>query len=143
VLISEDEWLSRLYPNQINSFDDYIKFAAQLRPLIKRHVQNILKTGTNVVMDFPANTKKQREWFNCLCEEINSESELIYLKISNELCLKQLTQRRIEQPTRAAFDNEEVFYHVTKYFEEPAKNEVATINIVIKNEELVRSNTEY
>ena len=26
VLISEDEWLSELYPNQITSFDDYIKF---------------------------------------------------------------------------------------------------------------------
>ena len=26
VLISEDEWLSKLYPNQITSFDDYIKF---------------------------------------------------------------------------------------------------------------------
>lgn len=141
VLISEDEWLSTLYPNQINSFDDYIKFAAQLRPLIKSHVQNILKTGTNVVMGFPANTKKQRKWFNCLCEEVNSETELIYLKISNELCLKQLAKRRIEQPSRAAFDNEEVFYYVTQYFEEPVENEVTTLNVAVKNLEQVKGNT--
>ena len=52
VLISEDEWLATLYPNQISSFKDYLKFSAQLRPLVRSHVQNILSTDTNVVMDF-------------------------------------------------------------------------------------------
>lgn len=28
VLLSEDEWLSSLYPNQIESFEDYLKFSA-------------------------------------------------------------------------------------------------------------------
>ncbi len=133
VLISEDEWLSKLYPNQIRSFDDYIKFSGQLRPLIKSHVQNILRSGSSVVMDFPANTKKQREWFTNLSIEAKSESELIYLKASNALCIKQIAQRSIEQPSRAAFDNEEMFYHVTKYFEEPDKNEVTNVEIVVKN----------
>ncbi|KGJ93300.1 AAA family ATPase [Colwellia psychrerythraea] len=133
VLISEDEWLSKLYPNQITSFDDYIKYSAQLRPLIKNHVQNILRTGTSVVMDFPANTKKQREWFNHLSIEAKSESLLIYLKVNNALCIKQIVQRSIEQPSRAAFDNEEMFYQVTKYFEEPDKNETTNFELVVKN----------
>lgn len=61
VLLPEDEWLSALYPNEIASFDDYLKFSAQLKPLVKKHVQNILSVGTDVVMDFPGNTQKQRK----------------------------------------------------------------------------------
>ena len=133
VLISEDEWLSKLYPDQITSFEDYIKFSGQLRPLIKVHVQNILRTGTSVVMDFPANTKKQREWFNNLSAEAESEAELIYLKANNALCLKQIAQRSAEQPSRAAFDTEEMFYHVTKYFEEPDASEITNYQVVVKN----------
>jgi predicted kinase len=133
VLISEDEWLSKLYPDQITSFDDYIKFSGQLRPLIKGHVQNILRAGSSVVMDFPANTKRQREWFNNLSIEAESKAELIYLKVNNELCLKQIAQRSIEQPSRAAFDTEEMFHHVTKYFEEPDTNEVTNFEVVVKN----------
>jgi len=42
VLLSEDEWLSILYPKQISSFDDHIKYSALLRPLIKSLIQKIL-----------------------------------------------------------------------------------------------------
>jgi len=133
VLISEDEWLAKLYPDQITSFDDYIKFSGLLRPLIKMHVQNILRTGTSVVMDFPANTKRQRKWFNNLSIEAESKAELIYLKVNNALCLKQIAQRIIEQPSRAAFDTEEMFNHVTKYFEKPEESEVECFVIVEKN----------
>lgn len=133
VLISEDEWLAELYPDQITSFDDYIKLSEQLKPLIKVHVQNILKTGTSVVMDFPANTKRQRKWFQSLSIEAESEAELIYLKVNDALCLKQIAQRSLEQPSRAAFDTKEIFHHVSKYFEEPEKNEIPNIEILVKN----------
>jgi len=133
VLISEDEWLSTLYPDQIKCFEDYLKFSTQLRPLIKAHVQNILRAGANVVMDFPANTKKQRQWFNNLSIEAEAISELIYLKASNTLCLKQIKIRNGEQPLRAKFDTEEMFNHVTKYFEEPEASEVENFVLVERN----------
>ena len=123
VLISEDEWLEALFPGEITTFDDYIKFSRRLKPLITSHVRNILTTGTDVVMDFPANTVTQRKWFNEIYSEINAPHEMIYLKVSDEICLKQIAQRRIEQPERAAFDTEEVFYHITKFFEEPGADE--------------------
>ena len=129
VLLSEDEWLAALYPNQISSFDDYIKYSALLRPLVKKHVTNILQTGTNVVMDFPANTVRQRAWFKDLASKADAAHEMIYLDVSNELCLRQIAQRSIEQPKRAAFDTPKMFEEVTKYFEEPSKNE--DLNIVI------------
>lgn len=123
VLISEDAWLESLYPNQISTFEDYLKFSGQLKPLVKSHVGSILKTGTSVVMDFPANTLNQRLWFNDLIAEADCLHELIYLKADDALCIKQIAQRRIEQPDRAAFDTEAIFHRVTKYFQEPTENE--------------------
>ena len=111
-------------------FDDDIKFSTLIKPFIKSHVQQIINTGTNVVMDFPANTLKQRDWFKQLCTEISCEHELIYLDVSNEKCLSQIAKRRTEQPDRAQFDNEDVFNHVTKFFEPPSANE--DLNIIHK-----------
>jgi len=130
VLLSEDEWLSILYPQQILSFDDYIKYSALLRPLIKSHVQKILLTGTNVVLDFPANTTKQRAWFKNIVQEIGAQHQLVYLKLSDEQCIKQIAKRRLEQPDRSAFDTEEMFHHVTKYFEIPAESEQLMIRVI-------------
>ncbi len=130
ILISEDEWLATLYPTEISSFDDYIKYSSILRPLIKTHVQKILLTGTNVVLDFPGNTAKQRMWFKKLSEEIEAVHNLIFIDVSDEKCLEQISKRRIEQPERAAFDSEEMFHHVTKYFEVPSEIEELEILIV-------------
>ena len=79
VLLSEDVWLAAHYPDQIHTFDDYLKYARQIRGFVRQHVQAILGTGTNVVMDFPANTRQQRQWFVQLCAEIACELELVYL----------------------------------------------------------------
>lgn len=130
VLISEDEWLSAIYPNQITSFDDYLQYSLMLKPLLKAHVVNILKTGTDVVMDYPANTVKQRAWFKEIASEANAQSELIYLKVSNEICLKQIEKRRVEVPERAIYDTEEMFNAVTRYFQEPDESEGFDIQVV-------------
>ncbi|KGP90642.1 cell division protein ZipA [Pontibacillus chungwhensis BH030062] len=127
VLLSEDEWLSSLYPDQIASFEDYLTYSAQIKPLVKKHVQNILSVGTNVVMDFPANTQKLRKWFLEIASEVDANHQIIYLNLTNEQCLRQIAQRRNEQPERAAFDTEAVFNHVTKFFEAPVQSEGLTI----------------
>jgi len=133
VLISEDDWMSTLYPNQITSFDDYLRYSSILKPLIKEHVANILKTGTDVVLDFPANTVNQRKWFKELISEVNAPNELIYLNVSNDVCLKQIEKRRIEQPERAIYDTESMFNEVSKYFQEPDESEGFNIQVVERN----------
>lgn len=130
VLLSEDEWLSILYPQQILSFDDYMQYSARLRPLIKLHVQKILSTGTNLVLDFPANTVKQRAWFKSIAKEIDAHHQLIYLEFSDEHCIKHIAKRRLEQPERSAFDTEEMFRHVSKYFEAPTESEQLTTLVI-------------
>ena len=123
VVIAEDNWLAAHYPELIQTFDDYINYSTLIRPFIKSHVQGLLNIGVNVVMDFPANTVKQRSWFTSLCTETHSEHELWYLDVSDEQCLAQIAQRRVEQPQRAKFDTEAVFHQVTRYFEAPTGSE--------------------
>lgn len=130
VLISEDEWLSTLYPTQITSFDDYLRYSSVLKPLVKAHVVNILETGTDVVLDFPANTVNQRKWFKELISEANAPHELIYLNVNNDICLKQIEKRRLEQPERANYDTEAMFNEVTRYFQEPDESEGFNIKVV-------------
>lgn len=131
VLISEDEWISTLYPDKIHSFDDYLRYSAILKPLVKHHVKNILSTGTNVVMDFPANTKAQRKWFLDLVSEVGADHELVFINLDDDQCLKQIAQRCKEQPERSEFDTEAVFYHVSQYFEAPSEDEGFNITEVV------------
>ncbi len=119
VLLSEDEWLESLFPKAIQSLTDYVHYSNLLKPPIKKLVQNILLTGSNVVMDFPGNTIKQRSWFKEIFTEINAQHELIYLNISNEVCLKQIANRCAKNPARAATDTVEMFNSVTQYFQAP------------------------
>jgi len=123
VLISEDAWLAAHYTGKISSIPDYLHYSALVRPFVRAHVQDILGTGTNVVMDFPANTAVQRAWFRDAALEVGAPHRLIYLKADDELCLSQIAKRRREQPERAAFDNEETFRKMTRHFEEPAASE--------------------
>lgn len=131
ILLSEDEWLTALYPNEIQNFDDYILYSARLKPLLKSHVRSLLYSGVSVVMDFPGNTRKQRAWFKELFDDSQAPHKLIYLQTDDSLCLQRLEKRRLESPERANFDTEAVFRQVTRYFEAPTDDEGFNIDIVL------------
>lgn len=130
ILLSEDEWLAAIYPDEIKSFEDYLKFSRRLKPLLKRHVQSLLNAGLSVVMDFPANTRNQRAWFKEIFVECGAPHELVYLDASDEKCLRQIGQRRESHPERAHFDTEAVFHQVTAYFQAPTEDEGFNVNLV-------------
>lgn len=134
VVISEDEWLASLYPNKISSLSDYIEYSGLLKPQIKKLVQSILSAGTNVVMDFPANTVSQREWFRSIFSEIHAPHNLMLIDVPNEVCLGQIAKRRQEQPDRAATDTPEMFEKVTQYFTAPSSDEGFNIIKVTQND---------
>lgn len=50
--------------------------------------------------------------------------------MSNEVCLKQIEKRRVENPERAIYDTEEMFNEVTRYFQEPKESEGFNIQTV-------------
>lgn len=123
IWLSEDEWLSSLYPNEIYSLDDYIKFSNRLKPQIKPLVQSILISGTDVIMDFPANTTAQRAWFREIYTEVQAPHQLVFLDVPDNVCLERIEKRRMVQPERMATDTVEMFEQVTKYFTEPVPEE--------------------
>ncbi|MBU0437057.1 AAA family ATPase [Staphylococcus succinus] len=123
VLLSEDEWLEKLYPKQINNFDDYLNYSKLIKPLLKEHIQHILKVGSNVVLDFPGNTTIQRKWLLSIASEINGNHQLIFLNINDDQCLKRINKRRNEEPAREQFDTEETFEYVSSFFETPKFSE--------------------
>ena len=133
VLISEDEWLEAIYPNCIASLEDYIQYSARLKPQMKRLVQSILASGTDVVMDYPANTVSQRNWFRSIFSEIQAPHELVYIDLSDNVCLEQLGKRRREQPGRAATDTVEMFVQVTKHFVAPTPDEGFNTRVIAGN----------
>ena len=130
ILLSEDEWLKAIYPEEIKTFEDYIKYSSRLKPLLKRHVHNILTSGVSVVMDFPGNTIKQRAWFKDIYTGNDLLHKLVYLKVSDDKCLEQLKKRRESNPERAHFDTEEVFHQVNSYFQPPSENECFNVEVV-------------
>lgn len=134
VLLSEDEWLVSLYPNKISSLKDYIKYSNRLKPQMKKLVQSILVAGTDVVMDFPANTVAQRKWFREIFSEVEATHSLIFIDVANEVCLERIKKRRQSQPERAATDTAEMFEQVTSYFMEPMPEEGFNVVRVLSDE---------
>lgn len=130
VHMSEDEWLSILYPDDISTFEDYLRLSLRIKPLLTKHIQQILHSGVDVVLDFPANTQKQRQWFRQIIDEANVDHQLIYIKVSDKVCLQQIKQRRETSPERVKFDTEDMFHHVTQYFEEPQLHENFKVEII-------------
>ena len=126
--------LAALYPDEIEVFDDYIGYSSRLRPVLKSHVQKILKSGVSVVLDFPANTVNQRKWFKEILSNEEIPHKLIYIDASDRLCLSQIQSRRNDQPERAQFDTEKVFKQVTSYFQPPTEKEGFNIEVVIRKD---------
>lgn len=123
VRLSEDEWLAAVYPDQIKTLKDYLVYSNRLKPQMKKLVQSMLTVGTNVVMDFPGNTRQQRSWLKNLADEVNATHQLVFLDVPDGVCLQRIEQRRNNQPERAATDTAEVFHQVSRFFEPPDEDE--------------------
>ncbi len=123
ILLIEDEWLKELYPEEIQTIPDYLKYSARLKIVIKKLVMSLLTDGVSVVMDFPANTKGQREWFREIFEQLDVPHTLHFVDKSDEVCKKQLRQRSKNLPESSAFTSEKEFDMITKYFQTPLDDE--------------------
>jgi predicted kinase len=62
LLISEDHWTSNLFADDLKTIEDYGRYSARLRAAIGPHIVDILRQGLSVVLDFPANTLRNRDW---------------------------------------------------------------------------------
>lgn len=123
VLISEDEWLSLLYPEGINTFQDYLTCSSRLKRVLKEHIRSLLAEGVSVILDFPGNTKTQRAWLRSLYIDNGVDHVLHYVDRTNADCLVQLKKRNKEKSEGSKFTTPEEFMMVTGYFEPPLEAE--------------------
>ena len=122
LLISEDEWLGTLYPGTIKTVADYVQCAARLRNVMGKHVEQLLRAGNSVVLDFPANTLSSRQWMREIFEHAGVAHCLHYLNASDTECKRRL-QRRNEDDAHQFKTSDAEFDLITQYFVAPALGE--------------------
>ena len=76
-----------------------------------------------MVLDFPGNTKVQREWFREMVERVNVEHELHFVDASDALCKNQLRKRSAGLAAGTPWTRDADFEAVTAYFQPPAEDE--------------------
>jgi predicted kinase len=131
VLVCEDHWTSRLFPGELKTIEDYIRYSGRLRDAMGPHVVSLLKAGLSVVLDFPANTATLRGWMRTLFEEAGAAHELHYLDVSDDACKLRLRARNAAG--EHAFQTSEAEYEIfTRYFAPPAPDE--GFNVVVHGE---------
>lgn len=127
ILISEDLWLQRLYPEEIRTFEDYVKYSRRLKAVAGPHVEELLRHGMSVVLDFPANVPVTREWIRGIFERADVPHLLHFVDTSNEGCLARLAKRNRELPEGSMEMSEEAFHAITALFIAPTEAEGFTI----------------
>jgi predicted kinase len=118
VLISEDVWLSRLYPGEILSIEDYIRCAKRIKDVLADHTGSLLRAGISVVLDLPFNTRAARAWGYAVAHAAGCGHRLHFLDVSDDVCKERLRARNAlgEHPFQAS---EAEFKQITQYFVPP------------------------
>ena len=121
ILISEDEWLAKLYPEEILNIRDYQTYSSRLRAVMRPHIETLLYQGMSVVLDYPANTLKMRVWMRQIFETAGAHHELHFLDVEDEVCLKRLEERN-NAGTHEFQASKEEFQLITSYFSAPGED---------------------
>ncbi|MGH8449108.1 AAA family ATPase [Pseudomonas sp.] len=128
ILLSEDHWLAKLYPGEIQSIADYLGCAQRIRGVLGPLVINLLQSGVNVVLDFPANTLANREWLLGLAQAAQVPHCLHYLELDDATCRERLHARNAGgEHDFAATDAE--FDLITRHFSAPGAEEGLLIEV--------------
>ncbi|WP_136659320.1 ATP-binding protein [Nitratireductor sp. XY-223] len=122
VVISEDVWLAALFSDEMTSVSDYVRCSAKLRDAIGPHVVSVLKAGTSVVLDFPANTVANRAWMRGIFETADVPHQLHYLDVPDDVCKARLHERN-RGGEHAFAVTEAQFLRITQHFAAPTAEE--------------------
>lgn len=128
ILLSEDQWLAQLYPDQIKSVADYVKFARQIRGVVGPLVTDLLRAGINVVLDFPANRPEDRTGLRGLADAAEAGHCVHYIEVDEQICRSRLHLRNGRGEHEFAATDAE-FDLITSYFQAPEARENLHVQI--------------
>ena len=120
--------MSHLFPVELKTIDDFTRLSARLRDAMGPHIVEVLHLGLSVVLDFPANTVRYRNWMRSLIAEANVAHELHLLDVPDAICKQRLRQRNAdgEHPYQVSEETYDLFM---SYFVPPGPEE--GFNIVV------------
>jgi predicted kinase len=128
LLISQDHWMSHLFPAEVRTIDDFARLSARLRAAMGPHIVDILRQGLSVALDFPANTLTYRNWMRLLITQADVAHELHLLDVPDTICKQRLRQRNADG--EHAYQVDEATYDLfTSYFVPPGPGE--GFNVVV------------
>ena len=114
--------MSRLFPEELQTVADYVKYSRRLREAMGEHVATLLKAGLSVVLDFPGNTVANRQWMRGIFEAAGAEHRLHLLDLPDAVC-KQRLRRRNAGGTHDFTVSDAEFDVITSYFVWPTAAE--------------------
>ena len=123
IFISEDLWLSQLFPDAIKTFEDYLLYSKRVRAVIATHTIELLQHGVSVVFDFAGNRPADRDWVKSIFERAHAAHVLHYIVASDDLCRTQFKKRNLNLPIGSKIITDQEFDLITQYFIPPQQNE--------------------
>ena len=122
LLISEDEWMARLFRSEMQTISNYVEYSGRLRFAMRDHIVDILRAGLSVALDFPGNTLIYRLWMRGLFEAAGTAHRLHFLDAPDVVCKARLQQRNAEG-THPFTATEEDFDRMLGWFRPPTEDE--------------------
>lgn len=124
VVFIEDEWLLAL-GGTITTVEQYLDASRRVRGLMAPLIARLLELGTPVVLDFAANTVRDRAWVRGLFEAAGADHVLHVLDVPVEECRRRLHQRNAEQPAGLYFGHvaDDLFDRIVPHIVLPAPDE--------------------
>nr|WP_170337373.1 ATP-binding protein [Ruegeria arenilitoris] len=122
VVVAEDEWLAALFGDELVAISDYVRCSKKLYDIMGPHIASLLRAGTSVVLDFPANTPNARAWIGGVARSAGVVGELHYFDLPDEICKARLRERN--QAGQHPFHlSEEQFDRISSHFSAPTDEE--------------------
>ncbi len=126
VLLSEDDWLSTLFEDQMQTIPDYVRCSAKLRQVMGPHVVQLLNAGLSVVLDFPANRIDNRAWMRGLLAQTQADNRLHVLTVPEDVRRKRFEARNAQGDHPFSVSDEQ-YAAMSGYFQDPTEDEGFTI----------------
>ena len=122
ITIAQDPWMAALYPEELQTLDDYIRLVPRLHAAMGPHIADVLRAGISVVLDWPANTLRTRSWMREIFEAAGADHQLHWLDVPDQVCLERLASRNVSGDHEFTL-TEEQFRDLTRWFEPPGPAE--------------------
>jgi predicted kinase len=122
LVIAEDFWLSTLYPGEIADLADYRRSSERLRTAISRLIEEMVKRGQAVILDFPANTVAGRAWMKALADAAGVTATLHFLDPPDDVCRARMHARNASGEHTYQVDDA-TFDQFTAHFAAPTDDE--------------------